>query len=53
MNLTQMRDSLIAKYPSRFTITSEIEIKQEIGRLYSKSKDTRSATGQANSRGSV
>ena len=53
MNPAQMRDLLIAKYPNRFTIPSEIEIKQEIGRLFSKSKDTRSATRQKTSRGSV
>ena len=46
MNPAQMRDTLIAKYPNRLRIPSETEIKQEIGRLFSKSKDTRSATQQ-------
>ena len=48
-----MRETLIAKYPNRFRIPSETEIKQEIGRLFSKSKDTRSATRQTISRGRV
>ena len=39
-----MRDALVAKYPNRFRIPSETDIKQEVGRLFSKSKDTRSAT---------
>ena len=46
MNPAQMRDTLIAKYPNRFRIPSEIEMKQKIGRLFSKSKDSRSATQQ-------
>ena len=46
MNSIQMRDALIAKHPNRFTIPSETEMKQEIGRLFSKSKDTSSATWQ-------
>ena len=31
MNPAQMRDTLIAKYPNRFRIPSDTEIKQEIG----------------------
>ena len=53
MNPAQMRDALIAKYPNRFTIPSETEIKQEIGRLFSKSKNTSTTSRRKNSRGSV
>ena len=44
MNRAQVRDVLVAKYPNWFIIPSETVIKQEIGRLCSKPKDTRSAT---------
>ena len=52
MNLAQMRDILISKYPNHFTIPSKTEIKKEIGRLFSKFTDT-STTRRKNSRGSV
>ena len=48
-----MRETLIAKYPNRFWIPSETDIKKEIGKLLRKSKDTISATWQTNSRDSV
>ena len=38
MNPAQIRESLKEKYPNRFSIPSETEIKQEIGLLFSKSK---------------
>ena len=38
MNPAQIQESSKAKYPNRFSIPSETEIKQEIGLLFSKSK---------------
>ena len=39
MNLVQIKDALIVKYPNYFTISSETDIKQDIGNLFVKSKD--------------
>ena len=40
MNPAQIRESLKEKYLNRFSISSETEIKQEIGLLFSKSKES-------------
>ena len=53
MNPAQMGDASTTKYPNRFWIPSETDIKKEIGKLLRKSKDTISATWQTNSRDSV
>ena len=53
MDPAQMRDALIAKYPYWFTIPSETEIKQEIGRLFSQFKTKSATTRRKNNKGSV
>ena len=52
MNAAQMRGTLIVKIPTLFTILSETEIKQELGKILSKSKDTTSRK-QKKKRGTV
>ena len=39
MNSAQIREALKCKYPNRFTIPSETEIRQEISALFLASKD--------------
>ena len=48
MNSAQMRQSLKMKYPNRFTIPSETEIKQEISALFMDSKSKKKKSKQNN-----
>ena len=40
MNAAQMREALVSKYPNRFCIPSETEIKQKISSIFATSKDS-------------
>ena len=48
MNSAQMRESLKIKYPNRFTIPSETEIKQEISALFVDSKNNNKKSNKEN-----
>ena len=41
MNAAQIREALVSRYPNRFSIPSETEIKQEISALFARSKDSK------------